>query len=34
MIGMAWTYLIARFVFSGSFPRTRKLIKKLKRSKR
>lgn len=34
MVGMAWAYLIARFVLSGTFPRTRKLIKKLKRSKK
>lgn len=34
MVGMAWAYLIGKFVLSGAFPKTRKLFKKLKRSKR
>lgn len=34
MVGMAWAFLIFRFVLAGAFPRTRKLIKKLKRSKK
>lgn len=27
MIGLAWAYLIVRFVLSGAFPRTRKALK-------
>lgn len=33
MIGMAWAFLIAKFVLAGAFPRTRKVVRKLKRSK-
>lgn len=33
MVGMAWTFLIFKFVLAGAFPRTRKLIKKLRGKK-
>jgi len=34
MVGLAWTFLIFRFVLAGAFPRIQKIIRRLKRRKR
>jgi len=34
MVGLAWAFLIGRFVLAGAFPRIRKFIRRLKRSKK